>query len=140
MATRLFRILSLATLIALGCGPIEYVNQVTRRASTKVEEARAAKADKLAPYEYTLAVEYLTKAREEASFADYQAANRFGRLAAAAASKAAELAAARAADPRKAEKELRPPNIPTESEDVLVPAEKDRDGKKEVPPDLGGDT
>ena len=36
-------------------------------------------------YWYTLAVQYLKQARQEAASADYQAANRFGRKAAFAA-------------------------------------------------------
>src|SRR5262245_16738520 len=60
--------------LLVGCGPIEYIGQVTRRASTEVEAARVAGADKYAPYEYTLAIEYLHKAREEAGYSDYQAA------------------------------------------------------------------
>jgi hypothetical protein len=72
----------IALLLAVGgCGPIEYVNQVTRKASTAVESAKTAEADRYSPYHYTLAVEYLHKAREEAAAADFQAANRFGRRA-----------------------------------------------------------
>ena len=85
--------------VLVGCGPIEYVNQVTRKADSAVAGAKAVQADKYAPYYYTLAVEYLHKAREEASYADYQAANRFGRAATEAAVKAKELALARANDP-----------------------------------------
>ena len=102
---------ALAALLLLGCGPIEYVNQVTRRASSDVERAKEARADKWAPYEYTLAVEYLHKAREEASFADFQAANRFGRRAAEAAVLATKLATARAASPERAAAELPPKDI-----------------------------
>ncbi len=52
---------------------------MTRTASDDVEAARAAQADIHAPYWFTLAVEYLRKAREEAAEADFQAANRLGR-------------------------------------------------------------
>ena len=69
----------------LACGPIEYVGQVTRRATSEVEAARAVDAAKHAPYWWTRAVEYLHQARVEAAAADFQAANRFGRLAAEAA-------------------------------------------------------
>lgn len=82
-----------------GCGPIIYINQVTRKASAAVDEARAAQAEKYSPYWYTLAVEYLQKAREEAAFADYEAANRFGRRAQAAAEMAKKESIDRAADP-----------------------------------------
>jgi hypothetical protein len=94
---------AIAALIWLAaCGPVTYVGQVTRTAASEVEAARAAQADKYAPYWFTLAVEYLEKAREEAAEADFQAANRFGRRAAEAAEKAvAEALAAsrRAAEP-----------------------------------------
>ena len=84
---------------ASGCGPIGYVNQVTRKATASIEAARAAQAETYSPYWYTLAVEYLHKAREEASYADYQAANRFGRKAKEAADKARDEAISRAANP-----------------------------------------
>jgi len=69
------------TLAISACGPIEYVSQVTRKASASVAAAKAVDADKYSPYYYTLAVEYLHKARVEAASADFQAANRFGRIA-----------------------------------------------------------
>jgi hypothetical protein len=84
--------LLLVALLAAGCGPVTYINEVTRRASADVESARAAQADQFAPYYFTLAVEYLRKAREEAAHADYQAANRLGRKASEAARKAVEIA------------------------------------------------
>ena len=92
----------LATLTAFaigGCGPIEYVNQVTRKASASVAAARAVDADKYSPYYYTLAVEYLHKARAEAASADFQAANRFGRKAERAAAQAKLEALDRAGQP-----------------------------------------
>ena len=126
-----------------GCGPIEYINQVTRRASSEVEAARAARADKFAPYEYTLAVEYLNKAREEAAAADYQAANRFGRKSATAAAEARALAVARSGDPARAERELPPKNLPKSGAVKPLddePAEPgDPGGTNEVPSGLGGD-
>jgi len=84
---------------ATGCGSVIYVNQVTRKASTSVEAAKAAEADVYAPYHYTLAVHYLRKSREEAAAADFQAANRFGRMSHKAAETARELAVERAANP-----------------------------------------
>jgi hypothetical protein len=77
-----------------GCGSINYISQVTRTAAADVDAARAAHAETLAPYWFTLAVEYLAKAREEAGQADFQAANRLGRKASAAARKATEVALA----------------------------------------------
>jgi len=88
-----------------GCGPIGYVSEVTRRASTAVDQARAAHADKYAPYWWTRATQYLHKARELAAHADFQAANRYGRVATEAATQATEEAtiAANAASPSPAE-------------------------------------
>ena len=85
------RSLALLALLALGCGPVTYINEVTRKAASDVEAARAAQADQYAPYYYTLAVEYLRKAREEAAHADYQTASRLGRNASRAARRAVEL-------------------------------------------------
>jgi hypothetical protein len=99
MRGRLIRGLSVALLLACACGPIEYVNQVTRKASADVAAAKAVRADKYAPYFYTLAVEFLHKAREEAAHADYQAANRFGRESSNAAKEARKLSIQRAGDP-----------------------------------------
>ena len=98
----------LGTLARLGfvlalasCGPIAYVNEVTRKASASVELARAAEADKYAPYYWTRATQYLHQAKVLAAHADFQAANRFGRLASAAAEKAVVEAAEAAKDPSK---------------------------------------
>jgi len=88
------------------CGPIVYVNEVTRRASDAVETARQAQADKYAPYWWTRATQYLHQARVKAARADFQGANRFGRLASEAADKAAEEAAVAARDPSKRPLEL----------------------------------
>ncbi len=85
-------VVAIVALAAAGCGPIEYMSQVTRRATTAVEAARAVNADKLAPYEFTTAVEYLHKAREEASYAQYQVAIAYGHRAEDAAEKARVLA------------------------------------------------
>jgi hypothetical protein len=84
-----------------GCGPITYVRRVTHQASDAVDEARAAHADRYAPYWWTRATQYLHKAREVAAHADFQGANRFGRLAAEAAARATEEARIAAGDPAK---------------------------------------
>ena len=83
--------LCVAVALGLGCGPVTYINEVTRKAATDVEAARSAQADQYAPYYFTLAVEYLRKAREEAAHADFQSANRLGRQASRAARRAVEL-------------------------------------------------
>jgi outer membrane biosynthesis protein TonB len=84
-----------------GCGPIVYVSEVSRHASTAVDEARAAHADKYAPYWWTRATQYLEKAREVGAYADFQGANRFGELATEAATRATEEARIAARDPSK---------------------------------------
>lgn len=106
------RVLAFVLAAALGaCGPIGYVSNV-RGAATAVEEARAANAAKYAPYEWTRAVEYLRQARAEAAYADFQAANRFGRLAQEAAAKAKTDAIRRAGDPEAMKEITPPPGVP----------------------------
>jgi len=85
-------VLCLYVAMGAGCGPVQYVSQVTQRAAMEVAAARSAGADKLAPYEFTTAQLYLHKAREEAGYADYQAAIRFGKKAEIMARKARRVA------------------------------------------------
>ncbi|MCP4445908.1 MAG: hypothetical protein GY811_11270 [Myxococcales bacterium] len=110
----------LCFLMVAACGPIEYVNQVTRKASSQVAAAKAVKADKHAPYWYTLAVEYLHKAREEAAAADFQAANRFGKRSEKAARKARSVAIERARDPGS-----RPELVPADDEIEIIDPSSD---------------
>lgn len=97
-------------LAASACGPVTYIGEVNRRASDALEAARAAQADKYAPYWWTRAVEYLHKAREVAAHADFQGANRFGKLATEAANQAAADARIAAKDPSKRPLDL-PPDV-----------------------------
>ncbi|MEM9488997.1 MAG: DUF4398 domain-containing protein [Myxococcota bacterium] len=111
-------LLALAMLLApavTACGPVVYVSQVTRKANASVEAAKKAQADKYSPYWYTLAVEYLRKAREEASFSDFEAANRFGRKSHEAAVKARSQARERARDPSNTEW-MPPPSLRNRTE------------------------
>lgn len=101
-------------LIAGGCGPVGYINQVTLKADTAVAAATAVDAQRFAPYWYTLAVQYLHRAREEAALADFEAANRFGKKATNAADKAKKLAIERAANPGD-EEWMPPPSLRTKS-------------------------
>lgn len=87
--------------VLAACGPVAYVGQVTLHADDAVEAARRAHADKLSPYWWTRASQYLHMAREVAGHADYQGANRFGRLAVEAADHAREEAELGAKDPSK---------------------------------------
>jgi hypothetical protein len=80
-----------AGLLAAGCGPVQSVT-VIWEASSAIEGARAADAQKLAPYEYTSAELFLDKALEEQSYADFEPAIVFGAKATTFAKKAKELA------------------------------------------------
>ena len=103
----IMRGLLLLVLVA-ACGPVAYVGQVTLKADDAVDAARQAEADKYSPYYWTRATQYLRMAREVAGHADYQGANRFGRLATEAAVKAKEEAEIAAKDPSKRPLEDKP--------------------------------
>lgn len=90
-----------ALVVAASCGPVAYVRQVSMSADDAVEAARRADAEKYSPYYWTRAINYLHMAREVAAHADFQGANRFGVLAAEAATKAQEEAEIGAKDPSK---------------------------------------
>jgi hypothetical protein len=113
----------IALAVAAGCGPIAYINQVPRDAAPKVERARQLGADKYSPYWWTRAVVYLHMAREVAAHADFQGANRFGRLASEAAEKAAAEAEVAARDPSK--RPVNPAEIaPAKETDSVAPAKE----------------
>lgn len=113
----------IALALSAGCGPIAYINQVPRDAAPKVERARQLGADKYSPYWWTRAVVYLNMAREVAAHADYQGANRFGRLASEAADKAAEEAEIAARDPSK--RPVNPAELaPAKDEGGVAPAKE----------------
>ena len=105
------------------CGPIRYVGDVTRRASDAVDAARAAQAEKYAPYWWTRATQYLHKAREVAAHADFQGATRFGRLATEAANQAAADARVAAGDPSK--RPLDPGSAPSKPTNAPVAPARD---------------
>jgi hypothetical protein len=114
--------LPLVIVVALaGCGPIIYLNEVTRRASSAVEEARAAEADKYSPYYWTRATEYLRKARELAAHSDMQEANRYGRLATEAAELALEEATTASKDPTKRAAPAKEPGSTAPAKDDVTP-------------------
>ena len=93
----------LATPIAAGllsgCGPVEYINQVSFKAASALAAAKEAQADRYAPYEYTAAEAYLHKAREEAAYAQYQDSIEYGRRAEEQAHKARAIALSRLSEP-----------------------------------------
>jgi sRNA-binding protein len=115
-----------AMLAIAACGPIEYASDVARHATDAVEAARVAGAEKYAPYWWTRAVEYLHEAKLIAGYADFQGANRFGRLATESAEHAAAEAAAAMKDPSKrpldVEHELAPAKPSATDDAPPVPA------------------
>lgn len=130
-------LLVIALAVLTGCGPVTYIGEV-RRASDAVDAARAADAERLSPYWWTRATQYLHKARELAGHADYQAANRYGRLSAEAANAAEQEAVAAAEapaktdEPAKAEKGAKPANVPSApAKDSEKPAKDDEKSTKE---------
>lgn len=82
-----------------GCGPIEYINQVSVRAANAVAAAKAVGGDRYAPYEFTAAEAYLHKAREEAGYAEYQDSIEYGRKAEELAERAKAIALTRMDQP-----------------------------------------
>lgn len=83
-------LLGLLALGASGCGGVLYAVEASS-ASSKVNEAKAVGAEKLAPYEFYLAEEHLRKASEEASQANYGDAVDLAEKAEEAADKAIKL-------------------------------------------------
>ena len=69
-ALSIVMLLCAAATSVTGCGNSLYVLRVNA-ASVRLEEARTAGAEQIAPYEYTLAKEHLDKAMSEAAEADY---------------------------------------------------------------------
>jgi hypothetical protein len=77
------------------CGPIDYLHTVSLKARRAVANATAADAQRLSPYEYWSAVEYLQMAREKAAYADYEIAISYGDKALTMANDALRLSSER---------------------------------------------
>ena len=75
----------------VGCGPIQFVSQVTLRAEKAVATAKLRHSDRYAPYEYFGAEAYLDQAKYRAAYGDYQTAYRYGKKSEAMAEKAVSL-------------------------------------------------
>jgi hypothetical protein len=75
-----------------GCGPVEYLSQVSRRAPAALAQAQQHGAEQLAPYEFTAAQEYLAEARFQGTRASYQRAIEYGRRAEELAARAEGIA------------------------------------------------
>ena len=86
------RALALGVVCLPGCGPVEYLSQVSTRAPAALAQAQQRGAERLAPYEFTAASAYLHKAREEAGRSSYQRAIEYGRRAEELAQRAEAIA------------------------------------------------
>jgi len=84
-------LLVLCALSGTGCGGVDYAIAVNAAAS-RVDEAKAAGAEQLAPYEYYHAKEQLEQAEVEAAEASYSHAANLAEQAEQYARKAVELA------------------------------------------------
>jgi hypothetical protein len=71
---------ALGLLAGAGCGPIQSTAYLLDASST-LEAARSAQAEKLAPYEWTAANLYLAKSREEVGYSEYEQAVDYARKA-----------------------------------------------------------
>ena len=80
-AARSWCSLALLLLLLGGCGPIASTGPMLR-ARDLVDFARAAGSERFAMYEFTMAREYLAKAREEWAYSDFQKAREYSDLAA----------------------------------------------------------
>ena len=76
----------------LGCGPVEYLSQVSSRAASTLARAKQEGAEQAAPYEYAKAAEYYHKAREDAGHSYYQSAVDWGQRSEDCSRKAIERA------------------------------------------------
>ncbi len=72
---------ALLLLLLGGCGPIASTGPMLQ-ARDLVDLAKAAGSEQFAMYEFTMAREYLAKAREEWAYSDFQKAREYSDLAA----------------------------------------------------------
>ncbi|MEZ4265176.1 MAG: DUF4398 domain-containing protein [Myxococcota bacterium] len=79
-------------LASSACGPV-WASQAVSEASTALQQARLAKAHRLAPYEYWLASSYVDKAKRTEGYSEFDAAERFAKEAKVLAEKAVDQAA-----------------------------------------------
>ncbi len=67
-----------ALVAAAGCGPFGYLKKVAKDASKAVADAKAAEAEKFAPYEYWGAVSYLEQAKVLMAYSEYERSFDYG--------------------------------------------------------------
>lgn len=91
-----------------GCGPTQSTAYLID-AETMMEGARTAQAEKLAPYDWTLAKLYLQKSKEEVGYSDFEQAVDYAKKAVDYATRARDNAMKAA---RKGEQPAPPPPSP----------------------------
>lgn len=109
MVKRLIICTFVCVLLLAACGPIDYLNTVTLKATRAVADAKAANAEKLAPYEYWSALTYLQMAREKVGYADFEDAVTYGEKSEEMAIKAKKLAAEKGQEGPDARRETHAP-------------------------------
>lgn len=81
-----------ASILTIGaCGPVQSTSLIID-AQAELTAAETAGGEKMAPFEYAAAEEYLHKAREEQSYADFEVASRFAQKSKECARAARQLA------------------------------------------------
>lgn len=118
----MFRVFCLL-IVCAGCGPIEYITTVTMQAQKAVKQAKNAQAAELAPYEYTLAVETMMKARELAGYARFQEAVHYGKESVKYGREAEGIALSKGSGPAR---RVIDPSIDNEAAPLKKPSEDDR--------------
>jgi hypothetical protein len=106
---RTFLTLMGALAFSAACGPIQSTAFLID-AETMLEEARAAQATRLTPYEWTAASLYYSKAREEVGYSDYEQAVDYARKAVEFATRARD-GALKAARKAEGAPPLQPPPV-----------------------------
>ncbi len=104
-----FLCMAVCALVLGACGPVDYLNTVTLKATRAVADAKAANAEKLAPYEYWSALTYLQMAREKVGYADFEDAVNYGEKSEEMAKKAKKLAAEKGQEGPDARRETHAP-------------------------------
>ena len=93
----------------LGCAPVQSTAQLID-ADARLDDAREAGAERLAPYEFTSATLYLHQARYEAGYSNYEVALELAQKASDFAATA--LTRASAARTRPSSSSSPPPQVP----------------------------
>jgi glucose-6-phosphate isomerase len=98
--TDLLMVVGLCLALCAGCGPIQSTAFIID-AETMLEAASTAQAQKHAPYEWTAASLYYSKAKEEVGYSDFEQAVDYAKKAVEFATKARDnaLKASRHAEP-----------------------------------------